>query len=167
MNCLPLTLPSPAAERDCILQLSVFDELHAGRTPNINAGKEEQPDDVDEMPVPGRGLEAEMLLGAEVALERAEQADGQEYGPDDDMETVEASGHEEGRAIDIAAIVAIEGKGGMGIFIGLDRGEQQTEADGEGETPFQALRTLVRSACCAQVTVVPEGNRSRGLMSGR
>ena len=78
------------------------------------------------------------------------------------METVEASGHEEGRAIDIAAIVAIEGKGGMGIFIGLDRGEQQTEADGEGETPFQAL------AIVGQERVMRPGDgRARGQQNQR
>ena len=38
--------------------------------PDIDADEQEQPDDVDEMPVPGGRLEAEMLLRREVALDR-------------------------------------------------------------------------------------------------
>ena len=118
-------------------------DSHAGRGPDIDAGEEEQPDHVDEMPVPGGGFEAEMLLWREMAGERAEQADDQEDGSDDDMEAVEAGRHEEGRAIDVAAIVAAEGEGGMGIFIGLDGGEQRAERDGADEAPFQALAVIV------------------------
>ena len=74
---------------------------------------------------------------------RAEQADDQEDGSDDDMEAVEAGRHEEGRAIDVAAIVAAEGESGVGIFIGLDGGEQEAEHDGAGEAPFEALAVVV------------------------
>ena len=52
------------------------------RAPDIDAGEQEQPDHVNEVPVPGRGLEAEMLLRLEVAGKGAEQADGQEDGSD-------------------------------------------------------------------------------------
>ena len=74
-------------------------------------------------------------FGREVPRDGAEQADDQEDGADDDMEAMEAGRHEEGRAIDVAAIVAAEGEGGMGIFIGLDGGEQQAERDGGGKAP--------------------------------
>src|SRR5689334_22807749 len=144
MKCSPPPhLPSPQREEgDQLLRLSMLDELNAGRAPHIDAGEEEQPDDVDEMPVPGGSLKAEMLLGAEMTAERAEQADDQEQRSDDDMEAVEARRHEEGRAIDVAAIVAVEGKGRVRIFIGLDAGEQQAERNGEGETPLQALAVV-------------------------
>ena len=36
----------------------------APAAPDVDAEEQEQPDDVDEMPVPGRRLEAEMLLAA-------------------------------------------------------------------------------------------------------
>ena len=52
------------------------------------------------MPVPGGRLEPEMMIGLEVALDRPEEADGQEAGPDDDMEAVETGRHVEGRGID-------------------------------------------------------------------
>src|SRR6516164_4814362 len=49
--------------------------LHAGaRAPHIDAGEQEQPHHVDEVPVPGRELEAEMLVGLEVARVGPDQA---------------------------------------------------------------------------------------------
>src|SRR4051794_37698931 len=42
-------------------------------SPNVDRGEEEQPDDVDEVPVPGRKLEAEVLLRRKVAEIGAEQ----------------------------------------------------------------------------------------------
>ncbi len=68
------------------------------------------------MPVPGGELEAEML----VRLESGPRWPGsrhtdQEDGADDDMGAVEAGGHEEGRAIDVAA----EGEGGVRVLVGL------------------------------------------------
>src|SRR5258708_35647856 len=68
--------------------------------PPIDAAEQEQPDHVDEVPVPGRRLEAEMLLRSEVAGARPEEADDEEGGADDDMEAVEAGRHEEGLGID-------------------------------------------------------------------
>src|SRR3546814_4241356 len=59
----------------------------------VDEDEQEQPDDVDEVPVPGGGLEAEMLFGGEVPLHRAEQADRQEDRSDDDVEAVEAGRH--------------------------------------------------------------------------
>ena len=54
--------------------------LRAG-APDIDEGEQEQPDHVDEVPVPGGGLEAEMLLGREVAGQRADQADVRKIVP--------------------------------------------------------------------------------------
>src|SRR5690606_30276548 len=88
----------------------------APAAPDIDGDEEEQPNDIDEVPVPGGRLEPEVLLGREVALVGAEQADAQEDGADDDMEAVEARRHEEGRAVDIALKV----ERGVDIFIGLD-----------------------------------------------
>ena len=51
---------------------------HAIGAPDIDAGEEEQPDHVDEMPVPGGGFEAEMTGRGELARDGAAQADGQE-----------------------------------------------------------------------------------------
>src|ERR1700737_667435 len=70
--------------------------------PDIDADEQEQPDHVDEVPVPGGELEAEMLLRREVAGIGASQAHDQEDGADQHMEAVEAGRHEEGRAVDIA-----------------------------------------------------------------
>src|SRR5687768_57302 len=93
--------------------------LFAARAPDIDAGEQEQPDHVDEVPVPGGELEAEMLGRRELAHVGTDQAHGEEDGADDDMRAMEAGRHEKGRAID----VAFEGKSGMAVFIRLHGGE--------------------------------------------
>eukprot|EP01088_Endostelium_zonatum_P004172 TRINITY_DN15393_c0_g1_i1.p1 TRINITY_DN15393_c0_g1~~TRINITY_DN15393_c0_g1_i1.p1 ORF type:complete len:297 (+),score=-1.57 TRINITY_DN15393_c0_g1_i1:1-891(+) len=75
------------------------------------------------MPIPGGGLEAEMLARGEVALVRADQADREEDGADQDVETVEAGRHEEGGAI----VDPLEGEGRVHVFIRLDAAEQHAE----------------------------------------
>ncbi len=66
-------------------------------SPPVDAAEQEQPDHIDEMPVPGRGLEAEMMGRREMAGPRPEEADDQEGRSDDHMETVETRRHIEGR----------------------------------------------------------------------
>src|SRR5207244_9280776 len=75
--------------------------VHRARAPHVDAGEQEQPHHVDEMPVPGAELEAEMLLRREVAEIGADQADDQEGCSDDNMGAVEASRHEESGAVDM------------------------------------------------------------------
>src|SRR5687768_4265159 len=99
----------------------------APAAPDVDREEQEEPDHVDEMPVPRRRLEAEMLLGSEIALQRTDEADEQEDRADKDVEAVEAGRHEEGGAVDRV----LEGKGGMGIFIGLDTRKQDAEQDGQ------------------------------------
>src|SRR5437867_795698 len=76
------------------VDLMGFDH-RAVRGPDIDRAEQEQPDHVDEVPVPGGRLEAEVLLGGEVTAYRAHQADEKEDGADDDVEAVEAGRHEE------------------------------------------------------------------------
>ena len=68
--------------------------------PHINAGEEEQPDHIDEMPVPSGELETKMLFGCEMSGKGTDQANDQEQSPDQNVETVEARRHEEGRPED-------------------------------------------------------------------
>ena len=88
--------------------------------PDIDAGEQEQPHHVDEVPVPGRRLEAEMAGGRELAGDGADQAHRQEDGADDDMEAVEARRHEEGRAVD-------------GVEIARARRQRRMRRIGEGQ----------------------------------
>src|SRR5688572_10246843 len=67
--------------------------------PDVDRGEEEQPDHVDEVPVPGRSLEAEMLPRREVALIDAHEIDDQEDRANQHVEAMEAGRHEEGAAI--------------------------------------------------------------------
>lgn len=42
------------------------------RTPDVNASEQEQPHDVNEVPIPSCGLETEMLLRREMTNQRAD-----------------------------------------------------------------------------------------------
>src|SRR3546814_15521156 len=88
----------------------------APAAPDIDDDEEEQPHDVDEVPVPGGGFETEMLLRGEMTLIGAHEADDQEDRADHNVKAVEARRHIEGRAVD--ALPDADGR--MGIFIGLD-----------------------------------------------
>src|SRR5579863_3507531 len=101
----------------------------------IDAGEQEQPHHVDEMPIPGCGLEAEMMIGLEVPGAGSEEADDEEGGSDDDVEAVEAGGHEEGRGID--AVLEVEG--GVAVLEGLDAGKAETQQDGDRQALEHAL----------------------------
>src|SRR3954470_6151267 len=99
------------------------------RAPYVDAGKQEQPHHVDEMPVPGRELEAEMLRGREMAEIDTDQADNEECRPDDDMGAVKPGRHEECRAIDMAGVV----ERGMTVFVALHHREGEPEQNGEDQ----------------------------------
>src|SRR3546814_4492963 len=62
----------------------------------FRSDEQEQPHHVDEMPVPGSRLEAEVLLWREIAIVEPLQADGEEDGAHHHVKAVEAGRHEEG-----------------------------------------------------------------------
>src|SRR5271165_5087633 len=70
------------------------------RAPEIDAAEQEQPHHVDEVPVPGRELKAEVMPWGELAGKGAEKTYGEENDADYDMRTVEPGRHEEGRPVD-------------------------------------------------------------------
>src|SRR5271166_5732724 len=92
----PLNLVNPQA-----LLAHDADTAAAG-APDVDADEQEQPDHVDEVPVPGGEFEAEVLGRGVVAAIGADQADNKEDGADQHVEAVETGRHEEGRAIDVA-----------------------------------------------------------------
>src|SRR3546814_3065645 len=94
----------------------------------------EQPDDIDEMPIPGSRFETEMLLGGEVAIVKALQADREEDGADDDVKAMKPGRHEKGRAVN----GALEGERRMIILKRLDRAEHQAKPDRAPQTFLRA-----------------------------
>jgi len=114
--------------------------VRRARSPDIYTGEQEQPDHVDEVPVPSGEFEAEVLFRREVPGHRTKQADGQEDRADDYMCAVESGRHEEGGTIDISSEV----KMGMRVFVGLDAREGQAKEDGENQTPLESLPIILK-----------------------
>ena len=98
------------------------------------------PHHVDKMPVPGRGLEPEMLVGPEVAEMGAKQANAQKNRADNHMGAVKARRHVKGRTVNMAG----ETEPRMGIFIGLDPGKCYAEQNGADEPELEPLRVPLK-----------------------
>src|SRR5215470_571216 len=64
---------------------STFD----ARAPHIDAGEQEDPHHVDEVPVPGGELEPEVLRRIEMPGEGADQTNNEKQAADDDVESME------------------------------------------------------------------------------
>src|SRR5215510_15809430 len=125
----------------------------SARTPHINARKQEYPDDVDEMPVPGGELEAKMLRRREMSEIGTKQAHDQEDRADDDMRAVKAGRHEESGAVDVAAEI----EPGMAVFVGLHASECQTKRDRQDQAPLEPLAVVLQKR-----VVRPGHGRARG-----
>jgi hypothetical protein len=82
----------PALVREDV-QFPCLVDYRAAGAPLVDGAEEEQPHDIDEMPVPRRCLETEMMIRLEVIIPRAEVTDDEKDGADDDMESVEAGRH--------------------------------------------------------------------------
>src|SRR3546814_10989685 len=89
----------------------------APAAPDIDDDEEEQPPDVDEVPVPGGGFETEMLLRGEMNLIGAPEADDKEDRSAQNVKAVEDRRHIEGRAV----VALSEAEGRLVTFIGLNR----------------------------------------------
>src|SRR5215475_13580688 len=122
------------------VRTSMSGGLRSTGAPHIYAGKEEQPHDVDEMPVPSGKFKPQMLLGRELTGEGANEANNQKNRPNDDMSAVESSRHEESGAVDVARVVGRR----MHVFIGLNAGETETKRDRKNESPFEAVTIVVK-----------------------
>src|SRR5215813_9125550 len=106
----------------------------AALTPPINAHEQEKPDDVDEMPIPSRRLEAEVMVGFEMPGPRPKETNDQKGRPDDDVKTVEPGRHEKSRGVD--AISEVER--GVAVLPSLNRGEADAKEDGQRQSPQQS-----------------------------
>src|SRR5215475_6343046 len=114
--------------------------VRRARSPDIYAGKQKQPYDVDEMPVPGGELEAEMLFRAEVARHRSRKANDEEDRADDHVRAMKARRHEKRGAVNVAA----EMKVCVRVLVGLHAGEREAEQDCQDQAPFQSLPVVFK-----------------------
>ena len=109
-------------------------------TPYINAGEEEQPYYVDEMPVPRRKFKTQVLFSRKLPGKSTQKANSEKNRSDDDVEAMETRRHEKGRAVDRA----FEGEWRMGIFIGLNPGESGAKQDSQDKPCLQTKTIIVQ-----------------------
>src|SRR5262249_35746015 len=115
----------PAWSQDSTLVAGRMHGTLRARTPYIDAGEQEDPHHVDEVPVPGGEFETEMLRRREMPEIGTDQAYDQEGRADDHVGAVEPGRHEESGAVDVSA--EIERR--VTVLVGLHAGERQSQRD--------------------------------------
>src|SRR3546814_4580393 len=99
-------------------------DRRAPAAPDIDDDEEEQPHDVDEVPIPRRGFETEMLLRGEMARIGPHEADDQEDRADQNVKAVETRRHIEGRAV----VALHENERSLNIYKGQARRKERAQA---------------------------------------
>src|SRR4030088_1386388 len=93
----------------------------------VHEDKQQEPDDIDEMPVPRGGFEREMMLRVEMTAEGPQEHDRQHDCADRHVKTVESREHEERRAIDSRRQLEVELAVSVGVLVGLESKERKSE----------------------------------------
>src|SRR5688572_31129235 len=99
----------------------------------VDEDEETEPDDVDEVPVPGHGLEREVLARREVALQATQPDHGQHDRADHHVQAVEAGQHEERGAVDARSELQTELVIGVAVLHDLNAEEDEAEQESRRE----------------------------------
>lgn len=78
--------------------------------PDIDREEEEDPDHINEVPVPSCSFKAKVVVGREVPLQRTHQTYEEEDRADDNVDAVKTRRHEEDAAIDRRLTIKIIGQ---------------------------------------------------------
>src|SRR6266850_2858004 len=108
--------------------------------PQIYDGEHEDPDRVDEVPVPGRRLEWKVLLRGDLPPEHGAVDDVQEDEPEEDVKPMESRQHEE-RASKDPALDVERGAVQESVLVGLaaeENGAQGDRHEDGGDDPVPA-----------------------------
>jgi hypothetical protein len=78
------------------------DNIQALLSPDIDCEEQEQPDNIDKVPIPRRRFKPGMLFRREIALDGAKKAHGQKDRADNNMRPVKSGRHEKGAIESVA-----------------------------------------------------------------
>ena len=118
-------------------------QILTSAAPDVDGEEEEQPNHINEVPVPSSSFKADVLLLREVAAHQAQQADQQEDRADQNVKAVEARRHEEVGTIDVAR----ETKGRVAVFVGLEESEKNTQKNSKDKTPLHIFAVVLVHQC--------------------
>src|SRR4029453_15072887 len=109
----------------------------------INKNEEKQPHNVDEMPVPGRRLEPEVMVGREMALDDARQHHGKHDCADRQKKDVEAGQHLERRAVYPRRKLEVHRVAVRVVVLERLQREEDESQDDRREQPYLELAALL------------------------
>ena len=101
----------------------------SGRSEDVDGHVDDDPHDVDEVPVDARHLDAEVVLrlGAEVAAEGADRREAEQHQADEDVGAVQA-----GEAVEDRAEAEVAGaEADVDVLVDLDEEEGRAEQPGQ------------------------------------
>jgi len=107
--------------------------------PNVHCSKQEQPNNINKVPVPDRRFKPDVTLWQEMTFLSTDQTNGQKDRSNNNVEAVKPSRHEEVCTINIAG----KAKRCMVIFIGLKNRENRTKNDRSDQTPLKRFPVFV------------------------
>ena len=102
------------------------------------------------------------MLGGELVLHGADQADDQEDRADQHVEAMEAGGHEEGGTVNVRTLAAKQ-EPGLGVFDRLHAGEQHAQRDGDREAPDEAALVAMQQRMVRPGDRGPRGQQDQRI----
>src|SRR6218665_2331093 len=143
-DCLPAATKKrrEALSRRCRTRLTSSRPAHTNPATPRRRRASTTPRPVDQVPVPGGALEAEMLVGREMPFLQPQRDHQQHQHAHEHMEAVKAGEHEERRAEHARTEFEVQVGVQVGVFIALHQQESQAQQHGH---PHEANRlgTLV------------------------
>src|SRR5918995_174662 len=107
--------------------------MPGGASDPVDEDEKPEPDHVDEVPVPGHGLEREVLARREVALHATQPDHGQHDRADHHVQAVEAGQHEERGAVDAGPELQSQLMVGVAVLHDLHAEEDEAEQESRRE----------------------------------
>ena len=120
----------------------------------VHEYEQSQPDHVNEVPVPGNGFKREVVVGSEMAFQRAQPNNREHDRADRHVQTVETGEHKEGLAVDAGA--QLQATLGVSLVILQSLATYEDETQDEGQCQKDRKHSSVASA----QGVMGNGNRN-------
>ncbi len=115
------------------------------------------------MPIPGNGLEGEVVVERKVALHRPGE-DGHEHDrTHGDVEAVETGQHIEGRTVRTGLQRQVQLGVGMVILVGLQYDEEHTQGNGRGQTEHELFLVIFLESPMGPGHGSPRGEQDQGI----
>src|SRR6476659_5334290 len=153
--CIPPVFTRPREKSSC---------LHNVRLEDVHSQENDDPHDVDEVPVDARHLDAEVVLGLgpEMAAEGADRGEAEQHQADEDVGAVQSR-----EAVEDRAEGQVPGaEADVRVLVDLDEEEGRAEHPGQHEAEFEAFAVALADRLQGVVDREARGDEDAGVDEG-